>query len=532
MPGTKAAGDAHLASPGTPWWFLLGLYLLGLVFLGALARQVTGPLDVDGAYYFLVARNVATGRGMVIDALWHFFPPAEIPQPAGDLWMPLPSLLMAPALLLGQTFRDGQAVQVLLAALLPLLAYRIARDEGAGPRWATLGGLITLFAGTVTVHWLDTDCFTTYALAGGAALYAMGRSAGDSRWLAAGGLLGGLAAVTRNDGVLLLAVLWAQALLVARRERRQPAWNWLLLGSALFLLPVLLWEGRNLLAFGRSSPVPPAFFLTMRDYRHLFDSRPTVDWSGFWRQGLGTFVSLRLAALKASLTVLLADLQVWAILPLAVALAGLRRRPALWPAFLYLPVLFLVLNGAFPLLVQHGTWSRSLSAFLPAGFACTALGLQRTVERLLHWRPALPSRLLHSTLLTLGAGVTLLMGGIAIQSQFRSAIAHPAAWQQIGNWLAANTATGDVVMAQDPMAILLYAGRPGVGVPYEELPLLLDLARSYRASRLVLLGHARTLLPPNLQDLYEAGSAQEPGFSQGPFTLLWRQGESQIYGLW
>lgn len=515
-----------MRAPRRAWWPFLGLFLLAILVLGFIAYKVTGPLDVDGAYYFLVARNLAQGRGMVVNALWHFFhPTGDLPQPAGDLWMPLPSLLMVPPLYFGSSFRLAQVVQVLLGALLPLLACHIAREEGAPWPWAVLAGLLAIFAGTVTVHWVDSDSYTAYALVGGTALYAMGRTTQDDRWFIVAGLLGGLAALTRNDGVLLLGVLWLQALLISRRQRRRPPWRPLLLGTGLFLLPVLGWSLRNLATFGRPTPVSLAFLLTMRDYSDLFAYRPQPHWEAFWQQGWTTLLATRRDALGASLTVLAAYVQIWGLVPLLAIALTIRRWPRLWPAFLYLAGLFLALNGCFPLLVLHGTWSRSLNAFLPAGYACVALGLSRVVARLLRWRPQLPPRLAGHTFVAITALAIVLTGGSAMALQLESAREHPATWQQIGHWLQAHSTPDEVIMAQDPMAVLLYGERRAIGIPQEPLPQLTEVAQRYNVTKVVLVGRFQGLLPEALQELY-AGAT-----SQGPFTLLWQEGEIQIYGL-
>ena len=506
-----------------PGRLLTGLYLLSLLVLVLAAALVDGPWDVDGSYYFLVARNLAQGRGLTVEAIWHFFqPPSSLPQPAGDLWMPLPSLLMAPALLFGSTFRFAQAAQVLLAALLPLLSFRFARDAGASLPWAALAGLLTTFAGIVTLHWVDSDCYTAYALVGGAALYAMGRAESGPRWLLPAGLLGGLAALTRNDGLLLLFVLWATAFLFSRHRRTAFPWKMLLGGTALFLLPVLLWYGRNVLLFGQPTPIPLSFLLTLRDYRHLLAYRPQADWAAFWGQGLGALLSVRLSALKAALTVLAGDFQLWELLPLLLTLLLLRRRPLLWPAFFYLGVLLLALVGAFPLLVLHGTWSRSLPAFLPAGYASVALGLEHLAEGLSRRLAPQPPRRVHIPLLALMAAIALLVGLVAGSRQLETVRSNPSLWQEVGDWLRQHTPAGTVVMAQDPMAIVLYGERPAIGIPYEEPPRLLEIARQYGVKEMVLVGRFSGLWPETLCRLYA-------GESVPPFTLLWEEGEVRIY---
>lgn len=517
--------DQNASTRKVPGWLLPGLYLLSVLVLAGAATQVEGPLDIDGSYYFLAARNLVQGRGLVVEAVWHFFhPPASLPQPAGDLWMPLPSFLMAPALLFDSTFRFAQLAQVLLAAFLPFLSFRFARDAGASLPWATFAGFLTAFAGVVTVHWVDSDCYTAYALVGGAALYAMGRAEHDPRWLLPGGLLGGLSALTRNDGLLLLLVLWASAFFFSRHRRTPFPWKMLLGGTALFLLPVLFWYGRNTLLFGRPTPVSLSFLLTMHDYRQLLAYRPQADWAAFWSQGLGAFLSVRLSALGAALAVLAGDFQVWGLVPLLVAALSLRRRPPLWPAFLYPVVLLLVLVGAFPLLVLHGTWSRSFAAFLPAGYAGVALGVERLAEGMSRrFTPGAPHRA-HIPLLVLAAAAALLVGLVAGFRQWEAVRSNPVLWQRVGNWIREHTPPDAAVMASDPMAVVLYGERLAVGIPYEEPPRLLEIARQYNVRYAVLVGRFQGLWPETLRRLYE-------GEDVPPFTLLWKEGEIRIYHL-
>ncbi len=517
--------EATTGPQRTPWWFFPAIYLLGIAVLAMVARQVRGPLDIDGSYYLLVARSLAQGHGFAVDATWHFFHPSTTwPQPAGDLWMPLPSLLMAPALLFGSTFRTAQAAQVLLAAWLPLLAARIVRDHGAPLAWVSLAALATLLAGTVTPHWVDTDCFTAYALVGGAALYAMGRAGSDSRWWPAAGLLGGLGAVTRNDGLLLLAVLWLAAFLF-RRRGSPLLWRHLLAATILFVLPCGLWAIRNTIVFGQTTPVSLSFFLSMRDYGQLFVYQPQPDWPSFWAQGLGALLSARLAALGAIGTVLVADLQAWALLPLLGALLTIRRRPALWPAFTFLGLLIIALAGAFPILVLHGSFSRSVSAFLPAGLAAAVLAIYDLVGWLLRRRPALPAGLVRNTVLVIAALAFALIGLVAMQAQLGNAGAHIRTWEPAGAWLQEHSALGDVVMAQDPMSVALYGHRRAIGIPNEGLARVIEIAHRYGVTRLVLVEGFSSQLQPDVREVYDA-PAPPP-----PLTLLWSGSGVKVYGL-
>src|SRR5439155_10418168 len=75
-------------------------------------------------------KHLVEGRGLVADTIWSYqTPPLVFPRPAFEVWLPLPSYLAAiPMLILGTTFRAAQVMPILVGALVPVLAWRIAAD--------------------------------------------------------------------------------------------------------------------------------------------------------------------------------------------------------------------------------------------------------------------------------------------------------------------------------------------------------------------------------------------------------------------
>src|SRR3954463_1342489 len=72
------------------------LYAAALLVRLVAMTMVTFPLSEGSAYYVAVARNLAAGRGPVIDAIWSYAsPPLTLPRPAFELWQPLASVLAA-----------------------------------------------------------------------------------------------------------------------------------------------------------------------------------------------------------------------------------------------------------------------------------------------------------------------------------------------------------------------------------------------------------------------------------------------------
>ena len=147
------------------------------------------------------------------------------------------------------------------------------------------------------------------------------------------------------------------------------------------------------------------------------------------------------------------------------------------------------------------------------------------VRALLRRWPALPARLLQNTFLILGASVAILVGSTALTMQLETARAHPQTWQQVGTWLKEHSESDEVIMAQDPMAVLLYGERRAVGIPHEPGPRLIEIARSYGVQKIILVGESHRLLPDDLQNLYTDPTAPPP------FSLLWQNEEIRIYGL-
>jgi hypothetical protein len=111
----------------------------GAVFLVALllrvwaASQLTFPRPEDVAYYFGVARNLLEGHGLTTDAIWTFqTPPLSFPRPAFEVWLPLPTFLMAiPMAVFGHTFAAAQIASVLMGSLACVLAWRLGADVAA-----------------------------------------------------------------------------------------------------------------------------------------------------------------------------------------------------------------------------------------------------------------------------------------------------------------------------------------------------------------------------------------------------------------
>ena len=258
----------------------------GLVFAVALlvriwaAAQVPFPIPEDATYYWGVARNLAEGRGIVSDTIWSYATPARdpvtgefgffFPRPAFEIWLPLPSLLgFLPMLALGSTdYPAATIVPIVLGALVPVLAWRIAADlaeeRALSPeRVRTLA----LGAGLVGSVWLPLvlpsallDSTIVFGVAALVACLLMVRLVRrppdrvvDARLIALG-LAIGVGALARNEAIWV-GLTWALVAYAALRDRGSAYLVRIVGGAGLIAVAVMTpWLIRDWLVFG--SPLP------------------------------------------------------------------------------------------------------------------------------------------------------------------------------------------------------------------------------------------------------------------------------------
>lgn len=144
------SSDGGEVPEASPVW-RLGLALL--VILGALARGywlVTEPAhwDIDSAYYELVARRIVAGEGATLNAVWSLYGmPEQLPYAADTYWMPLPSRLLVPALLVSPQWGPA-ALIALVGGVTAALTAQAARDRFAlAPAAAWVAGLMVASGG-------------------------------------------------------------------------------------------------------------------------------------------------------------------------------------------------------------------------------------------------------------------------------------------------------------------------------------------------------------------------------------------------
>ena len=354
------------------WYTALGLFAAGLVVRAVFAGQVVFPKPEDTAYYVGVARNLLEGRGLVSDALWSYAtPPLEFPRPAFEVWLPLPTFLAAvPMVVLGTTFAAAQVSSVLVGAIVPVLAWRLAADvveeRGLSParaRFLAIGTGITavVYLPLVLHSALPDSTMPFTALVLGACLLMTrvlrdpqdGRIS-DPRLLGIGVLLG-LAALTRNEAAWL-AVTWVLLVVASRQVAAPVKLRMVAIVAVIASLVFAPWAVRNWDVFGSPLPgqaVTNAFSVTGFDI-FAWNDPPTL--SRYLAVGPSRLIEMRMEGLGHNLgnVLLLPGFPLSAIGLLA--LPWTARLRSVRPIVVVGAITFLVTSLVFPVATTWGTF--------------------------------------------------------------------------------------------------------------------------------------------------------------------------------
>lgn len=484
-------------------WLLLLIFLLAVGVRTAAASQLAAPAGFDAQYYFMVARNLAAGRGLVVDAIWQFLDqPRGLPHPAGGIWLPLTSLVQAVFLLLSSTYRAAQIPQVLSSSVLVVLACLYARQlTGRLLDGLVAAGLVLFGGGAVMATHVDVDCYATFALTAGLALYAMSLGWSNSRWLMASGLFIGLAALTRNDGLLLLLVFGLYALWMYRCGRSVSRQE--LVGAiSAFVVVCAPWWVRNWLTFGRISPVPPLYPALLREYAEFFTLEPHFTWQHLLSAGWHPLAASRLRALVMNAVRLAWTFQLWQVPFIALGVLAAARAPArgnreqavrdrrrsasLFPVLLYPVLLYLSMSLIYTFPGLQGGFSHSVSAWVPFGAALAAVGLGfgwqivARFAKLERWQRSLRVFQVGAVFIASLVGVTIARA--EINNNRRLARSN----ELIAAWVRSNTDPDTVIITNNSMGISLFADRSTVAIPFEGLSSARQAAQRFGAELLIV----------------------------------------------
>jgi hypothetical protein len=340
---------------------------------------------------------------------------------------------------------------------------------------------------------------------------------GDRRAFVFGGVVVGLAALARADGVLLgvpFLLAFGHEFLPGRR--RAIGWAAAIGCAALFALVMAPWLLRQLDVYGSLSPAASGGrLLWLTDYQQLFSvaNPPTSDaWLG---QGIGPLLVSRVGGLIAAVGLFAALPLVIVLAPFAVVGVWVHRRDSAFaPFYVYAAALFTVSSVLFAVLVTHGTFIHSAVALLPHTFLLVSAGVGSTVRWVAARRPTWD---VHRATMAFGYGAVI----IAIVGAAQQTMSTVGQWSAVRSGevqLAVSLSTTPVtdrVMSIDPGAYHYLTGHPGLVTPSDDLATIESVARLYDVRWLIL---ERTDIVPALVPVLE-GSVH-PAWLSAPVAVV------------
>jgi 4-amino-4-deoxy-L-arabinose transferase-like glycosyltransferase len=504
------------------WPALLALWGLSLATLTCVAVTLHNPGSLDACYHLHVAQNLAAGRGMVEDVIWNYLDKSDaalaLPHASHLYWMPLTTWLAWLGIeafggLLGP-FGAAQVPFVLLASLLPQLAFRLARHWWGRDDYAWLAGLLTLAAPNYLQVWVVPEPAGPFCAAAAACFLACTRAARGAVWYwPLAGAAAGLAHLTRSDGALvLLSAAWLAS---AARERALAARAADLLrlsgGYALIMAP---WFARNLSLIGSPLPLSVTHTIWLHGYDEFFSYERPLTAARWFALGAPALLAERSHGALATCAQFCGMFQ-WILPPLAWL--GWRRlapeqRALVRPCALYALCLLATMSLLFTHPARFGSLFRGASALLPWGMALVPAGLARAADAYAKLRRAPPLAVQRAFARSLLCAI-VVVAAIFHAHRLRGVLPEPlelwnerlAHYVAIDRWLRARGETGPVLVV-DPPGFTLATGRPSIVVPSDGPQAVRAAADRFGARWLLLESNV-----PSLAAAFRSG-ASLPGF--------------------
>ncbi len=487
------------------------VFVVAAVVRAATAAQIVFPKPEDTAYYVHVARNLLEGRGLVADALWSFqTPPLVFPRPAFEVWLPLPTFLAAATMaVLGTTFAAAQVSSIVVSAIAPVLAWRLAADV-AEERGLPRGRARTLALGTglATAVYLplvlygalpdSTAPFTVLALAATLLMWRIVRDPRGARLtdprLWALGVVLGLGALTRNEAAIL-ALVWVGAAWLMTGVPRAARVRLIAVVAVVAFVVFVPWAARNAAVFG--SPLPGqaaanALSVVGHDI-FAWNDPPTVE--RYLAVGPERLVEMRVEGTLHNL------LNVLVLLGLPVAPIGLVALPwvargrSLRTLLAFSLATFAVASLVFPVATTWGTFLHAAGPVHVLVVLAALLALDAGIARLaarMGWHR--PVAWLGPTLAVFGGVLftAALLPGFGAAS--RDTAEQFKALDHYLIEIGAPPGSDGPIITNFPIWVADATGAQALALPNEPAADVLDLARAFPGTRrVVVIGSAETL---------------------------------------
>jgi Dolichyl-phosphate-mannose-protein mannosyltransferase len=476
------------------------LYGLALIVRLGLIAHFPDPAYPDSYYYVDVARALFSGHGFNVDLIW-IFPevgghiPANpvLPIPSNAHWMPLASLVQLPFMaLLGAVPWASALPFALIGATAAPLTWAMARDAGARSTIAIGAGILVAIPVLTAPFMVQPDNFSLYQPLVLGALWMGARGLqGSPRSFVLAGLLAGVATLSRNDGLLVLAALglavvwdrwraWRGGPVAAGRPAI-PLWA-AAACVALFVVVMAPWWWRQLAVFGSLSPSTASgkvFFIRDIGEWNSITTPATLD--HLLGMGIGPLLLTRIGGFVAAAMIYITLVGGFVLAPFMAVGGWLRRRSIdFGPFFTYAFLLFAFSTIVSAVHVPGGTFIHSAVALAPHSYVLALEGIAAAVAWLAARRPAWNEGA--ATRVFTGAAVVFAMGTALLGAVFvhTAWAASRDRYLRVGDALTtAGAGADDRVMSIDAAGTKYWTGHGGVVLVNDPLETIESVVRAY-----------------------------------------------------
>ncbi len=491
------------------WRAALLLAALGWGMAAFVARFQSVPGYLDSDYYFAGGMQLAEGKGFTEPYLWNYLDdPSGLPHPSHTYWMPLASIVAAAGMSASGevTYATGRLGFILLAGFVPVVVFGLAYSFAGRRDLALVSGLLSVLSIYYVPSIAVPDNYSAYILLGGAYLLVM-------RWrgLLSYGLLGliaGVIALARSDGVLWLALTLlligrralarpSSAVSVADSTAEEPGRSRLALGPALaagalaaagFCVVVGPWLWRTYSLFG--TPLAPGggHLLWLTNYDETFSYPASqLTFAAWLAQGWGPILGARLLALRWNLLNAFAAQGGIFLFPFVLIGVWLYRRDErVQLAVIAWAALLAVMTVVFPFAGYRGGFFHSGAALQALWWTLAPVGLDFVVglaRRRGMFTPAAPQVFQASLVILAGIMTAVVLTLRVLPGWGKEELAYPHIEALLKG---AGLQTGDVVMVPNPPGYYMMTGQPAIVVPYGDADQMWAAATHYGARFLVL----------------------------------------------
>jgi len=465
--------------------FVVLAILAGITLRLYFALGMQSPGHGDLAYYFTLAKNLAEGRGFVIDYVWHFLiQPESLTHYSNDFWMPLTSIIICVFLIVfGESLLSALLPSIIFGLILSLIAYSIGMEYTRSRAIALWSAVVCLFAPSLFKYSLLTDSSIYYVVFAAACLLAIIKAKSRPGLYIAAAIFAGLAQLTRQDGLFLMLVLIFA--IIASVDGGKVRLRLILFSLGAYLLvssplPVvnLMWAGKLFL----SKTYKIAFVTTHDD---IYSHAKNLSLTSYLSWGIGNIINSKMEAFWNNVIAIFQSFsRELVIIPI---LAFIRIiAPKIWrfrwnayhPPLIFLALLFIFYTFVATFPAIGGAFFRSAMAFVPFGIVMAIEMLSKIVKRSVVFNMLM-----------------ILIIGAAIAGSFRLAITTSGEINSQTHDLQAiaaaianhNEATAEIIiMTRNPWELNAVTGFRAIQIPNNDLETIYEIALKYKANYLVL----------------------------------------------